>query len=274
MLPQIVERMNFDWKSGDWSVDHQARVVTLHGKETGDLTSAFEKQAQSAREKGWFKVLKGWRNELYGIYGPDRSLVMSMERSATPLFGVVTYGVHMTGYVKAEDSENGKMKIWVARRAKTKSTFPSMLDNTVAGGISSGEDPFESVVREAREEASLPEDIVRKGAKSCGSVSYFYVRDKMAGGETELCQPECQYVFDLELPSDVVLAPGDDEVGEFLLMEVEEVQEAFAAGEFKPNCSLVLLDFFVRHGILTYANEKDYIEIVSRLHRRLEFPTK
>lgn len=37
---------------------------------------------------------------------------------------------------------------------------------------------------------------------------------------------------------------------------------------------LVLLSFFVRRGILTPENEPDYIEIVSRLHRRLEFPTR
>ncbi len=46
-----------------------------------------------------------------------------------------------------------------------------------------------------------------------------------------------------------------------------------ALGEFKPNCALVLLDFFVRHGIVTAENEPDYIDIVSRLHRRVEFPT-
>lgn len=35
----------------------------------------------------------------------------------------------------------------------------------------------------------------------------------------------------------------------------------------------VLIDFFIRHGILTPENEPDYIEIVARLHRRFEFPT-
>ena len=53
---------------------------------------------------------------------------------------------------------------------------------------------------------------------------------------------------------------------------VEEVKQALRDGDFKPNCALVLLDFFVRHGILT-AEDEGYIEIVARLHRRLEFPT-
>jgi hypothetical protein len=44
------------------------------------------------------------------------------------------------------------------------------------------------------------------------------------------------------------------------------------AGKFKPNCAIVLLDFFVRHGILTAENEKDYLQIVGRLRTPLPFP--
>lgn len=45
-----------------------------------------------------------------------------------------------------------------------------------------------------------------------------------------------------------------------------------AKGEFKPNCALLMLDFFIRHGILTAENEKDFEEIKSRIHRDIEFP--
>ena len=104
-------------------------------------------------------------------------------------------------------------------------------------------------------------------------MTYFYIRDEKAGGETRLLQPECQYVYDLELPEDVVPTPGDNEVEEFYLWTVDEVKAAMAREVFKPNCAVVMLDFFVRHGMLTAENEKDYIEIVARMHRRLEFPT-
>lgn len=223
----------------------------------------------NARDEGKFRVLRGWRNELYPVYGPDGELLLDIERAASPLFGVVTYGVHMTAYVRAKDG----IKVWVPRRAKNKQTYRGMLDNTVAGGISTGEVPFDCLVREASEEASLAEDLVRNGARAAGTVTYFYVRDERAGGETGLLQPECQYVYDLEVGEDVVPKPGDNEVEDFYLWTIGEVQRALANGEFKPNCALVLLDFFVRHGILTQSNEKDYIEIISRLHRRLEFPT-
>jgi 8-oxo-dGTP pyrophosphatase MutT (NUDIX family) len=177
----------------------------------------------------------------------------------------------MTCYTKSPSSSYG-IKIWVPRRAKTKSTYAGMLDNTVAGGIATGEEPFESLVREADEEASLPEALVREHAKACGTITYIYIREPRAGGENGLIQPECQYVFDLELPEDVVPKPNDSEVEEFYLWTVEEVQGALGRGEFKPNCSLLVLDFFVRWGILTEENERDYNEIKRRLHRELEFP--
>lgn len=222
------------------------------------------------KQTGHFKVLEKWRNELYAVYGRNKELLFSMERSACPLFGVVTYGVHMNAYVKTSD---GKIKIWTPRRARTKQTYGGMLDNCVAGGISSGESPLECLVRECAEEASLPEDVVRSHVKPCGTVTYFYIRNEKAGGETRLLQPEVQYVYDIELPADVVPKPCDDEVEEFYLWDVEQVQEAMRKGEFKPNCALVQLDFLIRHGLLTSEDEKDYVEIVSRLHRRLEFPT-
>jgi 8-oxo-dGTP pyrophosphatase MutT (NUDIX family) len=175
----------------------------------------------------------------------------------------------MTAYVRAESSYG--MKIWVPRRSPTKSTFPGMLDNTVAGGLMAGEDPFECIVREADEEASLPEEIMRQLAKPVGGVSYIYITDEGAG-EAGLIYPECQWVYDIELPENVIPSPKDGEVAEFSLCTVEEVQDQLAQGQFKPNCALILLDFFVRHGILTRENEPDYDEIKQRIHRVLPFP--
>jgi hypothetical protein len=88
------------------------------------------------RENSTFKVLEGWRDELYPVYGPGNELLFSVERSASVLLGVVTYGVHMTGFVRDDGSSYG-LKIWVPRRAKTKQTYGGMLDNTVAGGSKS-----------------------------------------------------------------------------------------------------------------------------------------
>ena len=222
---------------------------------------------KSLRDAKTFKVLNGWRNELYPIYGPGRELVLSLERSASPLLGVVTYGVHLTAFVKTSEG----MKIWVPRRSETKQTYPGMMDNSVAGGLSTGEKPFECLIRESAEEASLPEEVACK-ATACGTLTYFHVRDARAGGETGLCQPECQYIYDLELPHDVVPKPGDNEAVDFQLLTVPEVVEAMLGGRFKPNCALLLIEFLIRHGVITAEKEPNYIEITARCHRKLGFP--
>lgn len=261
----------------DWKIDDNERSLTLiTGDTIEERSKVVEATVRAMHATGHFKVLSKWRDELYPVFGPQGALLFSMERSASALFGIVTYGCHMTAYVKSqkEDDEVEDMKIWVPRRAANKQTYGGMLDNTVAGGIATGESPFESLVRESGEEASLPEDVVRKGAKAVGTVTYFHIRDHRAGGETRLLQPECQYVYDLELPEDVTPKPSDDEVEGFELMSIEQVRGALRDGEFKPNCALVLLDFFVRHGFLTAESEEGYIEIVARLHRRLDFPVQ
>jgi len=198
-------------------------------------------------------------------------VLYSIERSASALFGVVTYGVHMTAYVHSPESSHG-IKIWIPRRAAGKQTYGGMLDNTVAGGMATGEGTLDCVIREAEEEASLPSELVRSKATSHGTITYLYIRSEKASGEVGLMQPECEYVYELELPADVIPKPNDSEVQEFYLWTVEEVQEHMAKGEFKPNCAMVMLDFFIRHAILTPENEKDYDEIKNRIHRGLEFP--
>lgn len=71
----------------------------------------------------------GWRNELYPVYGEGGEVLFAMERSATPLFGVVTFGVHMTVYVPPTSFQ--PMRIWTPKRSEDKPTFPGMFDNSV-----------------------------------------------------------------------------------------------------------------------------------------------
>lgn len=267
----VVEKM--PWDPNNWRIDSEKRCI-MPVPERYDVAQedVIRKTLEEAKARDVFQILRGWRNELYPIHGPysSKKPMVSMERAGSALFGINSYGVHMTTYVNTPQSG---MKIWVPRRARNKQTYGGMLDNTVAGGLSTGEKAFECLVREAAEEASFSEQLVRSNAKPCGTVSYFHIRDARAGGEAGLLQPECQYVFDMEVGAEVVPKPGDNEVEDFYLWTVDEVKRALAEGQFKPNCAAVLLDFFIRHGILTAENEKDYVEIVSRLHRKLPFPT-
>ncbi|ORY25161.1 NUDIX hydrolase domain-like protein [Naematelia encephala] len=221
--------------------------------------------------------LGGWRDEAYMIYASPRSSFFSsedsqpfsnaafpLERSACAVFGFATFGVHMTAY----EGQGDDMKIWVPRRSETKATWPSKLDNSVAGGIPAGMKPIESMIKECDEEASLPADLVKKYIKNCGVVTYFYITDD------GYLQPEIEYVYDLKLPhrddpSYVLPHPHDDEVESFSLLTIPEVLAALHSGQFKPNCGLVLVDFLIRHGLVTPEDEPNFIEITWRMRRRL-----
>ncbi|KAI6782705.1 uncharacterized protein J7T54_000848 [Emericellopsis cladophorae] len=258
---------------GPLTWDKRARTIRLlEGVEPeAERTQQIAKLTGYWRQKETFPLLKGWRNELWPVYGRKGELLFSMERTAVGLLGAMRYGVHMIAYIKDDSAPYG-IRFWVPRRAANKSTFPGMLDNTVAGGLATGEDPFECLIREADEEADLPGNVVRSRAKHVDVVTYMYITEKERVGEADYIYPECQWVYDLELPIDVIPQPKDGEVEEFCLCDVSEVKAQLAAGEYKPNCALVVIAFFIRHGILTKENEPDLVSIEKRIHRDLPFP--
>ena len=268
MLEDIVRRM--PWGE-HFSVNHESKTVRhsiangLERHQPSQMSRQLEIVLNGSRRLGLFDVLKGWRDEPLSIHGSGGVI---LERAGTALFGVLTIGVHLTAYTHSPDG----LKLWIPRRAATKQTYPSMLDNTAAGSIGVGETPLFTVARESEEEASLAEILVRNNAKACGSISYFHIQDARAGGELGLMVPEIEYVFDLELPTGLVPKPSDGEVESFYLMTVSEVRKALRQRNFKPNCALVLIDFLIRRGLVTAENEKNYAEIISRLHRKLPFP--
>lgn len=250
--------------------------VRDHGTETvEELTKLLNAVAQFWRVRDAFEVLKGWRDEQYTIYGPGRIVLFTLERAACGLFGLVTYGAHLNVYIPA--SEGGRpLRMWCPRRAKTKATFPGMLDNSVAGGISNGLSPYETIIKEADEEASVPEAIARRLVKSVSAISYMYVDGTVEKGAGWI-QPEVQYIYDLALIGDAAtlkLRPNDGESEDFELMEMDKVKDEMLSGNFKPNCAAVIIDFMVRHGLITSENEQDFLALQQRLHRSLEFPVR
>ena len=274
MLPKVVNELatvpEAVWNLTE--VDHDQKTVQIRGQRAEkETTTAVANLAAYWREKGAFKLLRGWRDELWPVYGRSGELLFSMERAAVGLFGAMRYGVHLTAYVVDHSAPHG-LKIWVPKRASDKSTFPGMLDNTVAGGLMTDEDPFECIIREADEEASLSEALVRNNAKEVGTVTYVYITNEEHVGEADFIYPECQWVYDLELSADTTPCPKDGEVEEFRLCDIDEIKKDLAAGNFKDNCALVMLDFFIRHGILSDAKEPSFASIQRRMHRKIPFP--
>lgn len=263
---------------------------TSNGTDTAAACNAsLARVIDTAQAQGLFPKTLGRKpkGEDFRIMGAlnyqGKNGLIQMQRSAAPLFGIANRGSHMTMYVKSK--ETGEIKIWVPRRSRHLATYPGKLDNTVAGGTKAEESPLECIVHESDEEASLPEDFVSKHVKAVGAITYVTQtgsgggQDQQAavgGYDTGLCVSDVIYVYDLEVPADqaetMVPRPRDDEVEQFYLWDVETVKKAIFDGEFKANTAMVMVDFFVRHGIITDDNEADYLEIVTRLRRPLPVP--
>ncbi|KAI1427470.1 hypothetical protein F5Y12DRAFT_154444 [Xylaria sp. FL1777] len=202
--------------------------------------------------------------------------IVTMERFAAPLFGILLQGAHMIAYVRSRATENDYGVIsglWIPRRAKHLFSSPNMLDATVAGGIATGTTALETIIKEAGEEASLPPELVRTRVRSTGLLTYVSSTDAIHGwtGESGLLCPGIVYTYDMELPEDVVPKPHDGEVGSYNLMSVGDVQAALLNNEFKPDAAVVVIDFLIRHGVITADNERNFVRINEHIHRRLPF---
>lgn len=267
ILPFVVEHLT--GFPSVLKVDHDKQTVkispsmdTVHAR-----SEMLSRVVNEWRRKKTFKVLEGWRDELYAVYNPTHTEYLFIERAAAALFGVITYGVHIVGYVPGPE-----LKLWIPRRSYNKPTFPGMLDNTVAGGIGYPHGIMETVVKECAEEAGLSKEYVLSHIKPAGVISYNHQRENTVELEEGLFQPEVEYVYDLEMEPEVTPKVVDGEVESFELFTIDRVKQELNKGSFKYNTATITIDFFIRHGILTPEEEPDYLEIVQRSHRLLEYP--
>lgn len=201
-------------------------------------------------------MISGWRGEYYPVTRDFHAApLMRLERAAVPMFGIRAYGVHLNGYVRDGD----RLKMWVARRARGKQTYPGQLDNMVAGGQPIGLGLMENLVKECGEEAAIPPEIART-ARPIGAISY--VLETAQG-----LKPDVLFNYDLELPADFEPRNTDGEVESFHLMPIEEVAALVRdTREFKFNCNLVVIDFLIRHGFIG-PEDPDYLKLVRGLHQ-------
>ncbi len=191
------------------------------------------------------------RGELFPVLRDWQEVpVMAIDRALVPVFGMRSYGVHMNGYLRRRDG----IHMWLGRRALNKPTAPGKLDHLVAGGQPLGLTPFDNLIKECAEEASIPETLARQ-ARPVGLVSY---RCRFTDGQRD----DVQWCYDLEVPEGFVPSPGDDEVDDFMLWPIEEVRQRIAESEdFKFNVALVIIDFLIRHGLFG-PSDPDYQEIL------------
>ena len=182
----------------------------------------------------------------------DKPLAL-VDRACATTLGINSYGVHINGYFK----DNNSIKMWIATRAKNKGFEAGKLDHIAAGGQPYGISPIENAQKECFEEASIPYEI-SKNLILTGYVSYKFEYSKGGSKDTIFC-------YDLELPKDFTPKINDDEVEKFELMDIKDVAKLVDSSDrFKLNCNLVIIDFLIRHGVLSQ-NHKEYFDIVKGL---------
>lgn len=219
--------------------------------EAGARTAAVAGALRPLAERG---LLPGWRDEPYVVAAaPGRPSLFTMERAAVPKFGIIAAGVHVNGYVRAADG----LRMWVGRRALNKPNSPGKLDQLVAGGQPAGWSVFDTVIKESGEEADIPPALAGT-AIPVGALTY---RTEQPEG----LRRDILYNYDLELPAEFVPRNTDGELSEFHLWPIERVIDTVRDGdEFKFNCSLVVIDFLIRHGYIR-PDEPDYLDLVHGL---------
>jgi 8-oxo-dGTP pyrophosphatase MutT (NUDIX family) len=149
--------------------------------------------------------------------------------------------------------------LWVPRRSADRPTYPGKLDNTVAGGQPAGLSLAANLVKECGEEAGIAPELARR-ARPVGTLSY-----RLDG--TYGLKREVIFTYDLELPREFVPVNQDGEVGNFELWPADKAMEVVeGTTDFKFNCALVLIDFFVRHGLIA-PDHPDYVEICTGLRQ-------
>jgi len=200
-----------------------------------------------------------WRNEFFAAaprWGAPAHF--KIDRGAVPFFGIRAYGVHLNGYRRDGDT----LKLWVGRRSPKKAVAPDKLDNLVAGGIDYSHGLFETLVKECEEEASLPPALANK-AIPVGAVSY---RTAVTHG----LRDDVLFCYDLEVPADFVPKNNDGELVAFTLEKATDVIALVRAGDaFKFNVNLVLIDFGLRHGLIS-PDDPEYLDLVTQLRRPLD----
>ena len=213
-------------------------------------TAALARIVRRAAARG---LCHPWRGEPFpvGVRFGDR--ICEIDRAGAELFGIATWGVHLNGYVETAEG----LSLWIPRRSPAMLVAPGKLDNMAAGGLPAGVGVVENLAKEAAEEADIPAALAAR-AIPVGAVTY--LRDDEFG-----LKRGHLFVFDLALPAGFTPRNRDGEVEDFALWPVEKALRRVAGTrDFKFDSAVVLIDFFVRHGLIP-PDRADYTEICAGL---------
>lgn len=223
-------------------------------------------EARSAAMAGVLQKLRaqglvpGWRDELYPVgRGFDQPQLLSMERAAAPLFGVLSYGVNVNGLVQRDDG----LHFWIGRRSPHKQVDPDMLDLLAGGGQPLGISVADNLLKECWEEAGVPPEL----AGMARPASIITLQVEAAEG----LRVGLQFNYDLYLPAGFTPRNTDGEVAEFTLMSAVELLDRLrTADDFMYDIALAKIDLLIRHGYVG-PDEPGYLALLAALRRPIAF---
>lgn len=264
----IVAGQHVGWVRRD-AAPHLARFADIFLQDDARIVLQPDLTDAEARSVAMAKVLEnlradglvpGWRNEIYPVgRGFDQPVLLGMERAATPLFGVLSYGVNVNGLVQCADG----LHVWIGRRSPHKQVDPNMLDLLAGGGQPLGISIEDNLIKECHEEAGVPAAM----ASQAKPVSVITLQIEA----TEGLRVGLQFNYDLYLPADFQPRNIDGEVAEFKLMPVVELLDRLRTGdEFMYDIALAKIDLLIRHGFIG-PDEPHYLDLLAGIRRPIMF---
>lgn len=192
----------------------------------GQATAALNALAAVLRAQG---LCGPWRNEQLAVPDAQGEVIATVERGAVRVLGVATRAVHLVGL-----APGGRM--WVQKRSQSKPNNPGMWDTLMGGMVSAADTLDEALARETWEEAGLH---VAALADVAHGGHLLFSRPSREGGGIGYMVERIDW-FRATVPAGMEPANQDGEVERFELLDLAEVRQRVAQGEFTQEAGLVI----------------------------------
>lgn len=204
------------------------------------------------------KIIK-LKNEHMSLVGycninNTKAEIAKIDRNLLPIVGAKAYGIHINCYCEID----GKIFMWIAKRSPWV-TEPNLWDNMVAGAISYGDTKYDTVFKEANEEAGIEHNMMKS---IIYNISLHYKLSYNKLGYHGL-KNDAMNIFSLLLPKSFTPIAKDGEVSQFKLVSLDELEQLLVANidNFKYNSSVAMLYFLLQKHNFKLLNDDNIVNI-------------
>lgn len=217
--------------------DYQSRTEAV------DVTMLEASEQGILPEKPDYSAIGG--DDWYIVGAHRFQPVFEMRRFYSIFLGVRRYASRINAY---HDDQ-----MWIVTRGSGVHEYKGALDNLVAAGQMAGRTILEHALVEAHEEAGL-------SAQDCAamrSTGMIHIARHTAAG---FVFDENIYVYDLDTQGRITPSIVNEwETAKIELWSFDKILHSIkTTDDFRPEAALCLIDFFIRHGVITPDNDPDY----------------